>query len=55
MKPSPESLIQKSLLSGEYYSDPFPLFDEFRASAPIYFSETIGGWALTRFEDIDAI
>jgi len=55
MKPSPESLIQESLHSGEYYSDPFPLFDELRASAPIHFSETIGGWVLTRFEDIDAV
>lgn len=55
MKPSPESLIQESLLSGEYYSDPFPLFDELRASAPIHFSETIGGWVLTRFEDVDAV
>ena len=55
MKPSPESLIEESLHSGEYYSDPFPLFDELRASAPIYFSETIGGWVLTRFEDVDTV
>ena len=55
MKPSPESLIQESLHSGEYYRDPFPLFDALRASAPIHFSETIGGWVLTRFEDIDAV
>ena len=52
---SPEELIGESLSSGEYYKNPFPLFAELRSHAPIHFSETIGGWVLTRYREVDAI
>ena len=51
----PESLIVESLRSGDYYKNPFPLFKELRAKHPIHFSETIGGWVLTRYREVDAV
>jgi len=50
-----ESAIQESLSSGRYFADPFPLFDELRATAPVHYSETIGGWLLTRYDDSDRV
>lgn len=55
MNQSMESLIQESLSSGEYFKDPFPLFDQLRANSPIHFSATIGGWILTRYQDVDTV
>lgn len=50
-----ESAIRENLDSGRYYSNPYPLFDQLRESSPVHFSETIGGWLLTRFEDVDRV
>jgi cytochrome P450 len=52
---SPESLITKSLESGDYYKNPYPLFAELRANNPIHFSNTIGGWVLTRYREVDLV
>jgi len=48
-------LIKANLESGEYYRDPFPLFDELRSNYPIQFSQTIGGWVLTRYKEVDEV
>lgn len=52
---SPESLITESLESGDYYKNPYPLFAELRANNPIHFSNTIGGWVLTRYREVDLV
>jgi cytochrome P450 len=50
-----DELISNSLADGSYYSDPYPLFDELRKTSPVYRSETVGGWILTRHQEVDAI
>lgn len=50
-----DELIKSSLANGEYFRDPFPLFDELRSSSPIFRSETIGGWVLTRYQQVDEV
>ena len=50
-----DELIKSSLASGDYFRNPFPLFDELRSSSPIFRSETIGGWVLTRYQQVDEV
>jgi cytochrome P450 len=48
-------LLKHSLESEEYFSNPFPLFSELRRNDPVFFSETLGGWVVTRFQDVSEI
>lgn len=48
-------LLKLSLESGEYFSNPFPLFTELRRDNPVFFSEALGGWVITRFHDVSEI
>jgi cytochrome P450 len=50
-----EQQIATAISSGEYFSNPYPLFAQLRERAPIFYSETIGGWLLTRHADVDAV
>ncbi len=35
-------------------ADPYPVFARLRAAAPVYRSEVLGGWVVTRFADVKA-
>lgn len=48
-------LLKLSLESGEYFTNPFPLFTELRRDDPVFFSEALGGWVITRFQDVSEI
>lgn len=50
-----EQKIATAISSGEYFSNPYPLFAQLRERAPIFYSETIGGWLLTRHAEVDAV
>jgi len=50
-----DNQIAESINSGEYFRNPYPLFAEIRKVAPVFYSETIGGWLLTRYQDVDAV
>jgi cytochrome P450 len=50
-----DELISNSIANKCYFSNPYPLFDKLRESAPVYFSQEIGGWLLTRHEDCDSV
>lgn len=50
-----EDLLKESLESGTYYSNPFPLFAELRKNHPVFFSQSLGGWIVTRFQDVSEI
>lgn len=50
-----EKLLDQSLKNGTYFSDPFPLFAELRQNYPVFYSETLGGWVVTRFHDVAEI
>jgi cytochrome P450 len=50
-----ELLLKKSFDDGTYFSNPFPLFSELRKDHPVFYSETLGGWVVTRFQDVSEI
>ena len=45
---------ESALVSHEFLQDPYPLLREMREKEPIYWSDSIGGWILTRYDDIMA-
>ena len=52
MKSTTASRFEKIVNSPEFVADPYPTFREMRKEAPILWSDTFGGWVLTRYEDI---
>lgn len=42
------------LVSREFIRNPYPILRQMREEAPVYWSESIGGWILTRYDDIIA-
>lgn len=50
-----DELLKQSFVNGTYFSNPFPLFAKLRQSYPVFYSETLGGWIVTRFQDVSDI
>lgn len=50
-----ELLLKKSFEDGTYFSNPFPLFAELRKNHPVFYSEKLAGWVVTRFQDVSEI
>lgn len=50
-----EELLKQSFDDATYFSNPFPLFAELRKSDPVFFSDTLGGWVVTRYQDVSSI
>jgi cytochrome P450 len=50
----PASLIaiDEKLVSDEFLDDPYPLLGSLQQEDPVYWSESIGGWIVTRYDDI---
>lgn len=46
--------LDEQLVSRAFYQDPYPFYDRLRTEAPIAWSETLGAWLLTRYEDVQA-
>ncbi|MDT4915178.1 MAG: hypothetical protein QOC66_4306 [Pseudonocardiales bacterium] len=44
--------IGASLLTDAFVADPYPTFDRLRELDPVHWSESIGGWILTRYDDV---
>lgn len=44
--------LEEQLVSKEFIENPYPLLHELREEAPVYWSEAIGAWLLTRYDDI---
>ena len=42
------------LVSQEFIKNPYPVLQEMREENPVYWSESVGGWILTRYDDIIA-
>lgn len=47
--------LTAALGDGSYFSDPFPLFEELRRESPVFFSKSLGGWVVTRYNDVSEI
>jgi hypothetical protein len=43
------------LASPAFFANPYPLFHQLRARAPVYWSEALGAWVLTRYADVAAV
>lgn len=52
---SGDQLLEQSVKDGTYFSNPFPLFAELRKTEPIFFSQTLGGWVVTCYQDVSDI
>ena len=42
------------LVSREFLADPYPLLHRLREEHPVYWCEPIGGWILSKYDDIIA-
>jgi pimeloyl-[acyl-carrier protein] synthase len=49
-----DTQFDELLVSREFMLDPYPLLRQLREEQPVYWSESIGGWILTRYDDIIA-
>lgn len=50
-----DELISESFSNKTYFSNPYPLFDTLRSESPVFYSKVIGGWVLTKHEDVDTV
>lgn len=44
--------LDEVLVSEEFRADPYPVLQWMREEDPVHWSDTIGGWILTRYDDI---
>ena len=40
------------LQTNAFYDDPYPIYDRLRDEDPVHWSDTLGGWLLTRYDDV---
>jgi cytochrome P450 len=52
---SGETLLSQAFHDGSYFSNPFPLFSSLRKTFPVFYSQSLGGWVVTRFQDVSDI
>ena len=43
---------ERLLTAPEYLADPYPALQRLQEEAPIYWSDGVGGWVLTRYDDV---
>lgn len=44
--------IEELLVTREFLADPYPLLHRLREEEPVYWSDAIGGWILTAYDDV---
>lgn len=44
--------VESLLISDEFVRDPYPLLHDLRDHDPVHWSDAIGGWLLTRYDDV---
>lgn len=47
-----EKTLDDMLVSREFMEDPYPLLRQLRTEDPVHWSDSIGGWILTRYDDM---
>ncbi len=52
MKTMMNESFDSKLITEEFVRDPYPILQLLQSEAPVYWSESIGGWIITRYEDI---
>mgnify|MGYP002031877521 CR=1 FL=1 len=46
--------FDQKVLSPEYLENPYRFYAQLRSEQPVYWSEAVGAWLLTRYEDVAA-
>ena len=49
-----ENSFDQHLLTPAYLANPYPYYHRLRREAPVYWSEAMGAWLLTRYRDAEA-
>ena len=49
-----EDSFDRHLLTPAYLANPYPYYHRLRREAPVYWSEAMGAWLLTRYRDAEA-
>jgi len=44
--------LDRSLVSAEFARNPYPTLRHLRETEPVYWSDSLGGWLVTRFDDV---
>ena len=44
--------LDAALISDAFMRDPYPLMRQMQMEAPVFWSESIGGWIVTRYDDV---
>ena len=44
--------LDELLISKEFMEDPYPILRQLREEDPVHWSDSIGGWILTRYDDM---
>ncbi len=52
MPSTSEKALDDLLVSREFMEDPYPLLRQLREEDPVHWSDSIGGWILTRYDDM---
>jgi cytochrome P450 len=48
------AVFDQSLLTPEFFADPYPVLHQLRAEAQINWSDVMKSWVLTRYSDVTA-
>src|SRR5688572_25369977 len=52
MRTSLSPALDEQLVSPAFYQDPYPYYEALREEAPVVYSQALGGWLLTRYDDV---
>jgi len=52
MRVPPLDGLDQFLISPAFYANPYPTYHQLRVDDPVHWSDTIGGWLLTRYDDV---
>lgn len=47
--------LREELETGRFYRNPYPFFAEYREKEPVFYSNSLGGWVLLRYQEIDQV
>ncbi len=48
-------MLDQLLCSPQFYTNPYPIYHQFRSAAPVHWSEVWNCWVLTRYADVVAV
>ncbi len=52
MSTASKAAFDRYLLTPEFFADPYPVLHQLRAEAPVYWSDVLKSWVLTRYSDV---